>query len=575
MTTLPTSLPPQWRWPLRIGLALSGWIALAATSTLADAGVPRLLIVCAFLLLCPGIAATRWARPTPWHDRGWPLVVETAFLSLALSLCLALLAVEPFYLSDSFTTARVIGTLAAITSLLALLPTPGSRRPGARRTGPDGAPSAPLSRPPPAPGTRHGSGATVRPAPERPGGTRRPDRPSDRVTVAVVGAGPYGLATACHLRAAGARPRVFGQPMESWRAHMPEGMLLQTVPAASTIAAPQRGYGFADFQAARGPTRADDRRPVPLEEYVDYGRWFQEHQVPELEPCRVRRIRAADGGFRLLLDSGEEPLAASVVLATGAVPFAYVPRKLRAGAEQGLVSHSSEHTDLRRFAGERVAVLGAGQSALECATLLHEAGARPTVVARTPAVLFDPPPPNGTGARSRPPGSPLGRGRPLLGAVSRSGAAYRRLPAPLRMELLRAVPRPSGAWWLKERAAGRFPVLCGRTLVAAEPGYGVVRLRLLDQYGRPEDIVADHVLAATGYRVDVRRLDLLEPGLRRSLRVFAGAPVLTSGFESSTPGLYFTGLAAAPSFGPLLRFVTGTGFAARRLTAAVAAGKRR
>jgi hypothetical protein len=143
------------------------------------------------------------------------------------------------------------------------------------------------------------------------------------------------------------------------------------------------------------------------------------------------------------------------------------------------------------------------------------------------------------------------------------------------MELLRAVPRPSGAWWLKERAAGRFPVLCGRTLIAAEPGYGVVRLRLLDEHGRPEDLVVDHVLTATGYRVDIRRLDVLDPGLRRSLRVFAGAPVLTSGFESSTPGLYFTGLAAAPSFGPLLRFVAGTGFAARRLTAAVTAGKRR
>ncbi|MDG9708626.1 NAD(P)-binding domain-containing protein [Streptomyces sp. DH10] len=574
MTTLPASLPPRWRWPLRITLALSGWLALAATLALTDAGVPRLLIVCVFLLLCPGAAATRWARPTPWHDRGWPYVVETAFLAVVLSLCLVVLAAEPFYLSDSFTTTRVIVTLAVMTSLLALLPTPGSRRPGARRPGPDDAPSGPLARPAPTTGTGYGSGATVRPAPgERPGGSRRPDRPSGRVTVAVVGAGPYGLATACHLRAAGARPRVFGEPMESWQAHMPDGMFLQTVPAASAIAAPRRGYEFVDFRRTRGLARADDHRPVPLAEYVDYGRWFQEHQVPELEPCRVHRIRHADGGFRLLLDTGEEPLAASVVLATGAVPFAYIPRTLHTCREQGLVSHSSEHTDLRRFAGVRVAVLGAGQSALECATLLHEASARPTVVARTSAVLFDPPPSPGRGDRSWLPGSPPRRA--LLHAISHGGAAYRRLPAPLRMEVLRAVPRPSGAWWLKERAAGRFPVLGGRTLVAAEPGYGVVRLRLLDQYGWPENIVVDHVLAATGYRVDVRRVDLLEPGLRRSLRVFAGAPVLTSGFESSTAGLYFTGLAAAPSFGPLLRFVSGTGFAARRLTAAVAAGKRR
>ncbi|MFF6875914.1 NAD(P)-binding domain-containing protein [Streptomyces sp. NPDC012474] len=584
MTTLPMSLPPRRRWPLRIALALSGWLALAATLTLPDGGVPRTAVVCVFLLLCPGFAATRWARPTPWHERGWPYVVETAFLAVLLSLCLAVLAVEPFYLSETFTTTRAIITLAAMTSLLALLPTPGSRRPGARPTAPDDAPPVPGTRPAPAtdtprePDTPHEPGTTPRTAPgTAPARPRNPRPPNDRVAVAVVGAGPYGLATACHLRAARVRLRVFGQTMESWRAHMPDGMLLQTAPAASAIATPRHGYALADFRAARGLAAADDDRLVPLAEYVDYGRWFQQHQVPELEPCRVRRIRAAEGGFRVLLDSGEEPLAACVVLATGAVPYAYLPRALRACTARGLASHTGQHRDLRRFTGERVAVLGAGQSALECATLLHEARARPTVVARTPAVVFDPPPPNGTGGRSRlpVPGSPLGPGRPLLAAVSRGGAAYRRLPAPLRMELLRTVPRPSGAWWLKERAAGRFPVLCGRTLVCAEPGYGVVRLRLLDEHGYPEDIVVDHVLAATGYRVDIRRLDLLDPGLRQSLRVFAGAPVLNSGFESSTPGLYFTGLAAAPSFGPLLRFVTGTGFAARRLTAAVTAGKRR
>ncbi|MFF5955363.1 NAD(P)-binding domain-containing protein [Streptomyces luteogriseus] len=578
MTTLPMSLPGRWGWPSRIALALSGWLALAATLALPDAGVVRMLVVCVFLLLCPGAAATRWAKPTPWHGKGWPLVVETAFLAVLLSLCLAVLAVEPFYLTGTFTSTRVIITLAALTSLLALLPPPGGRRPGARPTDPDDAPPVPGTRPAPTRDIRHEPGTRAGTAPRTPHARpRSPGPPSDRVTIAVVGAGPYGLASACHLQAARVPLRVFGQTMESWRAHMPEGMFLQTVPAASAIATPRHGHALADFRAARGLAGADDHRPVPLAEYIDYGRWFQEHLVPELEPCRVRRISSAEGGFRLLLDTGEELLAASVVLATGAVPYAYVPRALRACVEEGLASHTSRHRDLRRFAGERVAVLGAGQSALECATLLHETRARPTVVARTSAVLFDPPPPNGSGERSRRPGpgSPLGRGRPLLGAVSRSGAACHRLPAPLRMELLRAVPRPSGAWWLKERAAGRFPVLCGRTLVAAEPGYGVVRLRLLDEHGWPEDIVVDHVLAATGYRVDIRRLDVLDPGLRQSLRVFAGAPVLTPGFESSAPGLYFTGLAAAPSFGPLLRFVTGTGFAARRLTAAVTAGKRR
>jgi hypothetical protein len=182
MSTSPTGLPARWRWPLRIALALSGWLALAATLALPDAGVTRLLIVCVFLLLCPGAAATRWARPTPWHDRGRPFVVETAFLSVALSLCLAVLAAEPFYLSGSFTTTRVIMTLAAMTSVLALLPTRGRRRPAARRTGPDDTPPPPLTRPGPTADTGYGPDVTVRsPSRERPGASWDPGRPDGRV----------------------------------------------------------------------------------------------------------------------------------------------------------------------------------------------------------------------------------------------------------------------------------------------------------------------------------------------------------------------------------------------------------
>jgi hypothetical protein len=79
------------------------------------------------------------------------------------------------------------------------------------------------------------------------------------------------------------------------------------------------------------------------------------------------------------------------------------------------------------------------------------------------------------------------------------------------------------------------------------------------------------VLAATGYRVDLDRLDFLDPALRGEVRTVAGWPHLTSSFESSVPGLYFTSLAAAETFGPVMRFVCGAGFAARRISAAVAA----
>ncbi|MER5378815.1 NAD(P)-binding domain-containing protein [Streptomyces sp. NPDC002688] len=402
-----------------------------------------------------------------------------------------------------------------------------------------------------------------------------------RLPTVVIGAGPYGLATAAWLSAAGAPRRVFGEPMESWHTNMPTGMYLKSVPAASSLSAPEPGYRLEDFRAARGLGPVGDRYPIPVEEMIAYGRWFQERRVPEVERRKVRTVEHVDGLFAVTLDSGEEFLAENVVMATGQVPFAHEPAELTGTLPGERLSHTSRHRDLTRFSGQRVAVLGGGQSALESAALLHEAGALPTVIARAASVAFGSPPDTDRPSdRPRPvrivkPGSPLGPGWSLL-ACSYGGGAFRHLPEGLRMRLLHSVLGPSGGWWLKDRVDGRLPVLCGRTVRSAGVEDGMVRLEVgvMDTGGRTETLRADHLLLATGYRVDVDRLGLLAPELRREVETFHGAPRLSSGFECSVPGLFFTGLAAAPTFGPVLRFVAGTGFAARRVAGSVAAGMR-
>jgi hypothetical protein len=88
--------------------------------------------------------------------------------------------------------------------------------------------------------------------------------------------------------------------------------------------------------------------------------------------------------------------------------------------------------------------------------------------------------------------------------------------------------------------------------------------------GRPEKLQVDHVIAGTGYRVDVERLSFMDPQLRSAVRRVAGTwPALDKTFESSVPGLFFVGLPAAATFGPLLRFVHGSRFTAPRVAAAL------
>ena len=80
---------------------------------------------------------------------------------------------------------------------------------------------------------------------------------------------------------------------------------------------------------------------------------------------------------------------------------------------------------------------------------------------------------------------------------------------------------------------------------------------------------ADHVLLGTGYRVDVSQYEFLAPELAQSISRFNGYPCLKKGLETSVPGLHILGAPAAWSFGPLMRFVSGAGYASRSLVESI------
>lgn len=393
--------------------------------------------------------------------------------------------------------------------------------------------------------------------------------------VAVIGAGPFGLSTAAHLRARGIPVRVFGDPMVSWRDHMPAGMLLKSTPAASSLDAPQHGHTLVDYCDAAGiPRLVTDEDIVPVETFIAYGQWFQQKLVPELEQVRVVSVdRSEQGGFQLKLDSGESFTARAVVVATGLSGLSHLPPELAAAAPDGPaptgpVSHSSQHHDLTRYSGKELIVVGAGQSALETAALAAEAGAQVRVVARGRGrVAFGAPPWKQPRLR---PESPFGRAWSLW-ALTYYPHPYRHLPAGTRHFLVRRVLGPLGAWWLRDRFEGKVRVTEVDRILKADTSQGHPSLEVRTGTGTTDHLAADHVIAATGYRVDLAAMDFLGHELRTELAVSRGTPRLGAGYVSSVPGLYFTGLPAAASYGPVMRFVCGTEFASPRLARHLAA----
>ncbi|MFE2103781.1 MULTISPECIES: FAD-dependent oxidoreductase [unclassified Streptomyces] len=391
--------------------------------------------------------------------------------------------------------------------------------------------------------------------------------------VVVVGAGPYGLSVAAHLRAVGVPVRVFGDVMGSWRHAMATGMFLKSTPAATDLSAPGPGGRLADFRRLHGEPELTELTPIPCEVFVRYGQWFQKRYVGDVDPARVVAVDKAATGFGVRLDDGRELAAAAVVVATGLNGLAHVPDELRRLAPEGpgigaLVSHTSHHTDLSRYAGQRVAVVGGGQSALESAALLHEAGAEVQVLVREQRVLWGMTPDLGRPWTQRvaKPASPLGTGW-VLAAVCKAPGGVRLLPSQARLLLFRRALGPSGGWWLRDRVEGVVPVRTSCRVTRATAAGSAAHLELAEPDGRAVTLAVDHVLAATGYRLDLDVIPFLSPAVRGAVACVPGskAPALTGTFESSVPGLYFTGSLAAPMFGPMMRFVAGTEFAATRI----------
>jgi lysine/ornithine N-monooxygenase len=384
--------------------------------------------------------------------------------------------------------------------------------------------------------------------------------------VVIIGAGPFGLSIAAHLRAAGREFRIFGSPMLSWRAHMPAGMFLKSEGCASSLSDPDDSYVLQRYCAEHGRTYGDYAVPVSLETFTAYGRSFQQRLVPEVEDTQVTALTESSAGFTLELDTGRTVTARKVVVAVGATYFSHVPSALR-HLPQELLSHSSDHQDLEGFRGRDVTIIGGGQSALETAALLHEHGANTRVLVRRGSVAWNATPVptrRSLPQRLRRPPAGLGAGWRTL-FYSEAPWAFYHLPQQTRIRAVRTVLGPAGAWWLRDRVMGTVPVLLGHSVLGADPRDDRAQLHLSHPNGGPKELLTDHVIAATGYRVDLRALPFLSQALQSQLRRVGQSPVLSRDFESSVEGLYFVGLAAANHFGPVMRFVYGADFAARRL----------
>jgi cation diffusion facilitator CzcD-associated flavoprotein CzcO len=387
---------------------------------------------------------------------------------------------------------------------------------------------------------------------------------------AIIGAGPYGLSLAAHMRHRGLGYELFGRPIQSWGQFMPKGMLLKSEGFASNLWDSRRAYTLEVFCREKRMAFRPTALPVPIDVFLAYAAWFQERAGISSNGLSVANIEKDERQtFKLTTSDGRQSTARRVVIATGHMPFMFVPETLRA-LPADVLAHTAQLHDLSGYAGRDVTVIGAGQSALETAALLVEGGARVRLVARG-EIKWNPPSEmqRSLWRRIRAPESGLAPGwRSLF--YSEMPALVGHMPVSWRHRVVATKWGPAGTAWLFDRLDNKAELMTRRTIKAAEMVGDRARLILHGPHG-VEIIDTDAVIVGTGFKADIDRLTLLSASLRAEIAREGCAPKLSPGFETSVQNLHIVGILSAPTFGPVMRFMFGAKHAAPMVTRRIAA----
>ncbi|EST38754.1 FAD-dependent oxidoreductase [Streptomycetaceae bacterium MP113-05] len=320
----------------------------------------------------------------------------------------------------------------------------------------------------------------------------------EHVDVVVIGGGQSGLAAAHALLGRRLRPVLLeasDRAAGSWARYYD----------SLTLFSPAR---YSSLPGMPFPGADRDRYPH-RDEVVAYLSTYADRLDAEVRTgCRVGAVRRGEGGFKVELESGGQVTARAVVATSGSFSHPYRPALLDLGEFTGTVLHAAQYRHPAPFAGQRVVVVGAGNSAVQIAAELVKT-ARVTLASRAP-VKF---------ARQKI------AGRDLHYWTKHTGLDA----APIGGLLREIPPQPvidDGRYRtaLTQGAPDRRPVFISLTGTEA-----------LWADGSREEV--DTIVLATGYRPDLPYLDGLD-GVLDS----AGRPRHRGGAALSVPGLAFVGL---------------------------------
>ncbi len=359
----------------------------------------------------------------------------------------------------------------------------------------------------------------------------------------IIGAGPFGLSLAAEAQHLGINYIIVGKPMGFWQENMPDGMFLRS--ACDWHLDPSNQDTIEAYLQTQGLTSADVE-PLSLAFYLDYAAWFQDQQGIEPVPMFVQQLDVfpeKTPRFRATMADGSTIHADTVAIAPGFKPFKNEPAELVAHIPAGRYSHTCEHVDFNDMAGRRCLIVGGRQSAFEWTALLQEAGATAVHVVHrhdTPAFAE----------------ADWSWVNPLVDAMLDNPGWFRNLTPSEKDAVNRRLwdeGRLKVEPWLAERVLTDRVQLWPNSFITAcdEMPDGTLSVTL----NNGTTLTVDHIILATGYRVNINQVSFLAQGnILDNLATADGYPLLDEQFQANIPGLFITSMPATRDFGPFFAF---------------------
>ena len=373
----------------------------------------------------------------------------------------------------------------------------------------------------------------------------------------IIGAGPFGLAIAAEASHRELDYLLVGKPMEFWRKNMPNGMYLRS--ACDWHLDPLNVDTIEKFLETLGRT-SKEVEPISLSFYQSYADWFQKQKQIVSSPTYILQLdyAAAEQRFTATTDRGNTISAEHVAIAPGFKHFSHVPGNLSALLPAGRFTHTCDFVDLHRAPKKSFLIIGGRQSAYEWAALLVEAGAKAVHISHrheSPAFTA----------------SDWSWVNPLMDQLVEDPDWYRRL-APVEKETIAqrfwAEGRMKLEPWLKPRVTNDRVHVWPQTELRScmEQANGELMVELTNG----ERFTVDHVILATGYKVNIAQLPFLSKGnILSQIAERNGFPILDTHFQTSVPGLFITSMPATQDFGPFFAFTIAVRASAKLICDAV------